>query len=72
MQQKQLLQSAEGRVQPAESVRQTLESDENGVLNSLRIALQRLGSLQQLDDRVQPIAEALVRAVVETEERRKS
>jgi DNA repair protein RecN (Recombination protein N) len=64
-----LLQSAEGRVQTAESARQVIESDDDsGVLNSLRIALQKLRGLVALDERVQVITEALERAVAETEE----
>lgn len=65
---KQLLQSSETRVQAADSVVGLLESDEEGVLNSLRAAASKLRPLSQLDARVAPILEGLERAVVEAEE----
>jgi DNA repair protein RecN (Recombination protein N) len=65
---KQLLQSAEARAQSAESVRQILETEETGVLHSLQIALQKVRTLQNLDQDTHLIAEALERAYLETEE----
>lgn len=65
---KQLLQSAESRAQSAEHIRQILESDENGGLQPLRTALQKLRTLSVLDKRVTPMAESLERAVAESEE----
>ncbi len=65
---KQLLQSAEARVQVAHHALQILESEETGTATQLRIALQKLRSLQLLDPRVQSMAEALEQAVLETEE----
>jgi DNA repair protein RecN (Recombination protein N) len=65
---KMLLQSAEFRVQTAESVRQILESDEDGALNSLRAAVLKIRALHQLDDKSAPIFEAMERALAETEE----
>jgi DNA repair protein RecN (Recombination protein N) len=63
-----LLQSAEVRVQTAEAVRQILESEEDGALNSLRAAVLKIRSLHQLDDKSAPIFEAMERALAETEE----
>jgi len=65
---KQLLQSTELRAQTAESVRQVLDSEEDGVLNSLRIALQKLRGLLSMDESVQGIADSLERALIETED----
>ncbi|MFL5813285.1 MAG: DNA repair protein RecN [Bdellovibrionia bacterium] len=65
---KQLLQSGEARVQSAEAARQILDSDEDGVLNSLRAALQKIRGLSQLDERANLIQEGLERALVEAEE----
>jgi DNA repair protein RecN (Recombination protein N) len=65
---KQLLQSGEARVQSAESARQFLDSDEDGVLNSLRSALQKIRGLSQLDERAQPLQEGLERALAEAED----
>jgi DNA repair protein RecN (Recombination protein N) len=65
---KMLLQSAEFRVQTAESVRQILESEEDGALNSLRAAVLKIRALHQLDDKSGPIFEAMERALAETEE----
>ena len=67
-QEKHLLQSAESRAQGADSARQILEADETGALHCLRMALQRLRSLQILDNRIQPSLESLERAVLETED----
>jgi DNA repair protein RecN (Recombination protein N) len=65
---KVLLQSAEVRVQTAEAVRQILESEEDGALNSLRAAVLKIRVLHQLDDKSAPIFEAMERALAETEE----
>ncbi|MGK5086115.1 AAA family ATPase, partial [Bdellovibrionota bacterium FG-2] len=65
---KQLLQSAEVRVQMAEAIRQTLESDDEGALTGLRSALSKLRSLQPLDEKITPYLEGLERAFAETEE----
>jgi DNA repair protein RecN (Recombination protein N) len=65
---KQLLQSGEARVQSAEAARQILDSDEDGVLNSLRSALQKIRGLSQMDERANAIQEGLERALVEAEE----
>jgi DNA repair protein RecN (Recombination protein N) len=67
-QKKQLLQSSEARVQNAEAVRQILENEEDGTLNSLRTALLKLRTLRQLDEKSVSIQEALDRALAETEE----
>jgi DNA repair protein RecN (Recombination protein N) len=65
---KHLLQSAENRAQIADNARQVLESDENGILNSFKTALQKLRSLSAIDPGVKKIEEALERAALETEE----
>ncbi len=65
---KQLLQSGETRVQSAEAARQILDSDEDGVLNSLRAALQKIRGLSQLDERAKPLQDGLERALAEAEE----
>jgi DNA repair protein RecN (Recombination protein N) len=65
---KQLLQSAESRVQTADSVRGVLEDEEAGILNGLRGALNRLRNLEALDGRVSPWKEGLERGVAEIEE----
>lgn len=65
---KQLLQSAEARVQAAEGARQLLEEEGGGVLNSLRATLQRLRTLRSLDERVTPMLEGLDRAIAEVED----
>lgn len=67
-QEKSLLQSAEARVQAADSVRQILESEENGILNSLRICLQKLRHLQTLDPKIQLICDTIERGAAECEE----
>ena len=66
--QKVLLQSAEVRVQTAEAVRQSLESDEDGAINSLRAGILKIRTLRQLDEKSAPIHEALERALAEVEE----
>jgi DNA repair protein RecN (Recombination protein N) len=65
---KLLLQSGEARVQSAEAARQILDSDEDGVLNSLRGALQKIRGLSQMDERAQPLQEGLERALAEAED----
>lgn len=65
---KQLLQSAEARVQSAETVRQVLEDDESGLLSRLQFSIQKMRSLNQLDERTLPQTEALERALAECEE----
>ncbi|OFZ22791.1 MAG: DNA repair protein RecN [Bdellovibrionales bacterium GWB1_55_8] len=65
---KQLLQTAEARVQSAEGARQALENDDGGALNLLRAALQRLRALEQLDDRARAFTEGLERALAESDE----
>lgn len=65
---KQLLQSAEVRVQAAESARKIIEGDEEGVLIGIRSALQKIRSLVQLDEQALPLQEGLDRALAETEE----
>ncbi len=65
---KQLLQSTGSRVQAAENVRLILESEEDGVIHSLRLAFQKLRTLIQLDPQAKTLSEALERAVAETEE----
>jgi DNA repair protein RecN (Recombination protein N) len=65
---KLLLQSGESRVQSAEAARQILDSDEDGVLNSLRLALQKIRGLSQLDERAKSLQEGLERALAEAED----
>ena len=69
---KQLLQSAETRVQAAESVRQALEAagddDKSGVLVTLQASLIKLRVLNQLDGRAGVLKEGLERAFAEIEE----
>lgn len=67
-QEKILLQSAESRVQSAESARQVLENDEDGAMNSLRVAIMKLRTLGQIDERATPMREGLERALAEAEE----
>jgi DNA repair protein RecN (Recombination protein N) len=65
---KQLLMSASARAQLAESVREGLEAEDSGALGALGAALQKIRSLQQLDERAAPIREGLERAAAEAEE----
>ncbi|MGZ3687617.1 MAG: DNA repair protein RecN [Bdellovibrionota bacterium] len=65
---KQLLQSAEARVQGAESVRAILEAEDDGALNALRAAALKLRSLAQLDEKVLPLRDGIDRAIAEAEE----
>jgi len=65
---KQLLQSAEQRVQTADTVRGILESDEEGAMSALRTAFSKLRALVLLDEKVAPIGQGLERAVAEIEE----
>jgi len=67
-QEKTLLQSAESRVQTAEAIRRTLEDDESGTLEGLRVALNRMRSLASLDERALPMRDGLERAIAEAEE----
>jgi len=67
-QEKQLLQSAESRVQSAEAVRRTLEDEDTGTLQNLRTCLNRLRQLSSLDERANPLREGLERALNEAEE----
>lgn len=67
-QEKQLLQSAEARAHGADNVRELLESEEDGVLNHLRTAIQKARALCQLDLSVATVAEGLERATAEVEE----
>ena len=67
-QEKQLLQSAESRVQSANGVLVILEESEDSVLSSLKGALTRLKPLVQLDERVAPVRERLEAAAAEVEE----
>jgi DNA repair protein RecN (Recombination protein N) len=67
-QEKQLLQSAESRVQSAEAVRRTLEDEDTGTLQSLRTCVNRLRQLSSLDERANPLREGLERALNEAEE----
>ncbi|MGK5084508.1 DNA repair protein RecN [Bdellovibrionota bacterium FG-1] len=70
-QEKQLLQSAETRVQAADAVIRALEpsdSENEGVIHGLRGALNRLRPLTQIDARMAPIQESLERAVAEVED----
>lgn len=65
---KQLLQSAEIRIQNAEAARKILEEDEEGAINLLRAAQLRIRSLTQLDEQATSLHEGLERALAETEE----
>jgi DNA repair protein RecN (Recombination protein N) len=65
---KQLLQTAGARIQSAESVRQILETDDHGALESLQAALHKLRSLEGLDETVNKMSEALERSIAEAEE----
>ncbi len=69
---KQLLQSSESRAQAAESVRKCLDagdSGDEGATQAIRLALQRLKTLNQLDPvATNSIREGLERALAETEE----
>jgi DNA repair protein RecN (Recombination protein N) len=77
---KQLLLSTELRVQTAHGVKHILDSSDsedsgdsdesrmNGVLNPLRVGLQKMRSLLSLDEQVRPIVDSLERALIETEE----
>lgn len=68
---KQLLQSAEARIQAAEGARRLLEAQdagEEGALSALRASMNRLRTLTQLDDRAISLQEGLERALAETEE----
>lgn len=65
---KQLLQSAETRLQTGEAMREILENDGEGALNAIRAALSKARALNQLDERVAPLREGLERAQAELEE----
>jgi DNA repair protein RecN (Recombination protein N) len=65
---KQLLQSAEARVQIADTVRQALESESDGALDVLRAAMTKLRTLSQLDERAGGLVQGLERALAEAEE----
>lgn len=65
---KQLLQSAEVRIQAAESARKILEEDEEGALNSLRVATTKTRALTSMDEKAILIQEGLERALAEVEE----
>lgn len=67
-QQKQLLQSAETRVQHASSVLSVLEDEERGALEASRACLSKLKNLVQLDPAASPTLEALERSLAEAEE----
>lgn len=64
---KQLLQSAEARLQLAESARSGLE-DEDGALPLLRGLVQKLRGGSHLDSALEPVREAIERAVAEAED----
>ncbi|MBY0470492.1 DNA repair protein RecN [bacterium] len=66
--QKQLLQSAEQRVRSADAVVETLDREQDGVLDMLRSALTRMRTLNQLDAELAPVREGLERALAESEE----
>lgn len=68
LKEKQLLQSSETRAQLAEVARIHLESEETGVLQSLKVSLQKLKALILLDSTLQPHGDALERAFAETED----
>ncbi|MBL7715650.1 MAG: DNA repair protein RecN [Bdellovibrionales bacterium] len=67
---KQLLQSAEGRVGHAEAARVILESEDIGILNQLRAATGRIRSLATLDasDLTGEMLKGLERSLAEAEE----
>lgn len=71
---KQLLQSAEGRLQGAEAVRALLDSagdsrdGDTGAISVLQAALAKARALAALDDRVVPIRESMERALAEVED----
>ena len=65
---KALLQSAGTRVQSASSVRDAIEDEDHGIMNSLRVAVQKLRALAQIDVRVNPLREGLERSLAEAEE----
>jgi DNA repair protein RecN (Recombination protein N) len=67
-QEKQLLQSTESRLQAANSIFQALDSEDGGLLDGLRAALQKLRGLAQMDASVRPLQEGLERALAEAEE----
>lgn len=65
---KQLLQSAEARLNSGESLRSFLEAEDEGILNLLRGALLKAKALQQLDERASSLREGVERALAEAEE----
>jgi DNA repair protein RecN (Recombination protein N) len=68
-QEKELLQSAQGRLQSLDQLRGLLEEGEDGnVLQLLQLSIQKMGDLSQLDDRVRPVQESLERALAEVED----
>lgn len=64
---KTLLQSSSTRIAAAEAARDVLEADD-GALSALRIANQKLKSLEKLDADAVTIREAIDRALAETED----
>lgn len=67
---KLLFQSAEARVQLANTIHQILETeeDEKSVLSNLKTALQKLKNLNSLDTQTQPFFVILQQITIETEE----
>ncbi len=65
---KQLLQSAEARLQAADAVSRSLDGDEESLLDGLRSASQKVRQLSALDQAVRPVEEGLARALAELEE----
>ncbi len=68
-QEKTLLQSAQVRLQAIEQARVLIEESEDGnTLQTLQMAIQRLGTLVSADERARPLVEGLERALAEVEE----
>jgi DNA repair protein RecN (Recombination protein N) len=68
-QEKTLLQSAQVRLQAIEQARVLIEESEDGnTIQTLQMAIQRLGTLVSVDERARPLVEGLERALAEVEE----
>jgi DNA repair protein RecN (Recombination protein N) len=65
---KQLLQSAESRLQSVDAIEKVLSDEDSGVLNGLKTATMRLKALTLLDSATRPALEGLERAFAEVEE----
>jgi DNA repair protein RecN (Recombination protein N) len=65
---KKLLQSSKNRIETAEAIRESLESEDSGALNSLRSAMNKLKALLQLDESTSSLKNDLENGLIAVEE----